>query len=425
MAKKKQSGKELAFYLLQIFATFFWLTLLILIQEVSELKVVLVLAIILQILAIVFLVLSLWEKKAMKAAEKASEQAHNEKVMELARREFEKVDLNIDEAKLTALLEPQRVNIQALQKKYDKPNFGVALPGPLVIITLAIVAVQEWHKGKIYDKLTLAKRDFYNDYRRCITNPLLDACFPGYKYYPAQGITSEELVKLNVFSLGFFDKVTSEDYVEGTYKNIHYHQSDLIAQSRSSKSTITFFRGRVGIYEYAKSGFTGQVIISAKDYGSRINNGGLNKVEMESMEFNKTFDVYADTPHTAYFVLTPHFMEHIMNLNAQGDLYVRIVEGNICILRNHVTGMFEPDLTKPLDIKFEIGRSHYELKEIERFIDVLNIEGMPKEPKVTVAYSKPANDTKQSPDSLGDTAAIAANEPETTLEPPKFKLKKM
>ena len=279
------------------------------------------------------------------------------------------------------MLEPQRVNIQTLQKKYDKPKFGVTLPGPLVIITLVIVAIQEWQKNRIKEKLDIAKNAFYNDYRRRIAEPLLNTCFPGYKYYPAQGITKEELVKLNVFHTISLSKVMSEDYVEGTYKNIHYHQSDLIAKDVKSKSTTTFFKGRIGIYDYRKSGFTGELIITSKKYVTYINNGGLNKIEMESMEFNRTFNVYADTPHTAYFILTPHFMEHIMDLNSYGDLYIRIVEDKICILRNHVTGMFEPDLTKPIDIKLEIGRSYFELKEIERFIDVLNIEGTPAEPK--------------------------------------------
>ena len=126
----------------------------------------------------------------------------------------------------------QRANIQALQKKYSKPGFGVGLPGPLVIITFAIVAIQQWQKNKLKKKLDIAKVEFYNEYRRRIANPLLDTCFPGYKYYPSQGIAKEELKKLNVFNLGNFDEVITEDYVEGTYKNIHYHQSDLIVKAR-------------------------------------------------------------------------------------------------------------------------------------------------------------------------------------------------
>lgn len=435
MAKKQITEKALAFRMFQVLAAFFFGVFFmftffnILVSKLNGeeaekmpgLGKVLVAAIIFQIIAIVFFILS----KRESDAKKAEEQAYNESVIKLARREFEQVDLNIDETSLITLLEPQRVNIQTLQKKYDKPMFGISLPGPLVIITLVIVAIQHWQKDRLKDKLDTAKTTFYNDYRRRIAEPLLDTCFPGYKYYPAQGVTKEELVKLNIFNPGFLDRVITEDYVEGTYKNIHYHQSDLIAKDWNSKSTTTVFSGRAGIYDYMKSGFAGELIITSKKYGSYINNGGLNKIEMESMKFNNTFNVYADTPHTAYFILTPHFMEHIMDLNAQGDLYIRFVEDKICILRNHVAGMFEPDLTKPLDIKFEIGRSHYELKEIERFIDVLNIEGMPEEPKVKNEYNKSANDYEGSFGSLTENTTKATNEPESTSGTSKFKLKKI
>lgn len=434
MAKKQITEKQLTFRFFQIFAAFFLATFFmftffnILVaklngeeaEKMPGLGKILLVGIILQIIAIVFLILSKRESDAKKAAE----QAYNESVIELARREFEQVDLDIDETSLITLLEPQRVNIQTLQKKYDKPKFGVSLPGPLVIITLVIVAIQEWQKNRIKEKLDTAKTTFYNDYRRRITEPLLGTCFPGYKYYPSQGITKEELVKLNVFHLANLNKVITEDYVEGTYKNINYHQSDLIAKSGHGSSITTFFNGRVGIYDYRKSGFTGELIITSKKYVTYINNGGLNKIEMESMEFNRTFNVYADTPHTAYFILTPHFMEHIMDLNAYGDLYIRLIEDKICILRNNVTGMFEPDLTKPLDIKLEIGRSHYELKEIERFIDVLNIEGTPEEPTYKGDYNKLAYDYESSSGSLAESTTQVTDEPQTTSTTSKFKLKK-
>lgn len=433
MARKRITGKEFAFRAFQTFAAFFFGVFFlfsffnILVAKLNEeeaqkmpgLGKVLIMAIFLQIIAIVLLI----SLKREKDAKRAEEQAYNESVIALARHEFENVDIDIDETSLITLLEPQRVNIQTLQKKYDKPKFGVTLPGPLIVITLVIVAIQEWQKNRIKEKLDTAKNAFYNDYRRRIAEPLLNTCFPGYKYYPAQGITKEELVKLNVFHTISLSKVMSEDYVEGTYKNIHYHQSDLIAKDVKSKSTTTFFNGRVGIYDYRKSGFTGELIITSKKYVTYINNGGLNKIEMESMEFNRTFNVYADTPHTAYFILTPHFMEHIMDLNAYGDLYIRIVEDKICILRNHVTGMFEPDLTKPLDIKLEIGRSYFELKEIERFIDVLNIEGTPEEPKYKGDYNKSTYDYESSSGSLAESTTKVTDEPKTTSTS-KFKLKK-
>ncbi len=50
--------------------------------------------------------------------------------------------------------------------------------------------------------------------------------------------------------------------------------------------------------------------------------GVYDEVELESVRFNKTFDTYATDRQTAFYILTPHFMEALMRIE-------RLHPGNI------------------------------------------------------------------------------------------------
>ena len=42
-----------------------------------------------------------------------------------------------------------------------------------------------------------------------------------------------------------------------------------------------------------------------------------NKVEFESAEFNRLFDVYSLSPHDAFYLITPQFMERLFSLQSK------------------------------------------------------------------------------------------------------------
>ncbi|MCM1272635.1 MAG: DUF3137 domain-containing protein [Clostridium sp.] len=329
----------------------------------------LVIACILQITAIV---LFIQERKA-KLAAKAIAEAYNTTIERARKIDFEHVDCGIDEAALYNMLEPIRLKICQLELKCKKISHGnIGLPGPLVVITLIIWFIQDHRLKRTKEKLEAEQTNFYTSYRQKIAEPLLQTFFPDYKYMPAQGIPEKEIYDLDIFGNGHSYKAHTEDYVEGTYKNLFYKQSDLTLHYTVNNGMSTTFSGRIGIYDIRQS-FDGHVVICEKNY-TAINLTGLEKVQMENIAFNQIFDVYADQPHQAYYILTPHFMEHIMSLNTLGDLCISFTKDKICILRDETSGMFEPDLDHPLNISHEIDRSYYELKEIQLFIDTLALD---------------------------------------------------
>ena len=130
-------------------------------------------------------------------------------------------------------------------------------------------------------------------------------------------------------------------------------------------------RGRVSVYDFNKS-IQGEMVIKTKETNAYIKN--MEKVVMENLQFNEKFEVYATDAHLVFYVLTPQFMEYLLQLKLWGDTVFRFADDKVYILRNQVSGIFEPNMGNTLDVAYEIGKSYNELKEILDFIDILKLE---------------------------------------------------
>lgn len=354
-------------------------------DQMESTKAVLVVFWILEILAVVFLVLSI-RKRLIRRQEEAQEEALIRQDIQRNREVYDKLDIAINAERTFSVLDPMRQNIYSTQKKLNNlKKRGVAVAGnPIFLIVSIIVnAVRAYQIGKLENKLSEYRTSFYTEYRRSIAEPVLRNCFDSYRYLPEQGFSSGELKDFELFTI--VDRVYTEDYIEGNYKNVGYRQSDVIIEHYMQDSYRTVFSGRLAVYDFKKN-LQGQIAIIEKGY-SGASLTGMQKVQMENMAFNQKFHVYATNAHVAFYLLTPQFMEYIMDLNARGELYIRFSANKVFLLRNHIKGVFQPDMRTALDIQYEIGKSYNEIKEILNFIDILNLDKVADEANLRAAYS--------------------------------------
>jgi hypothetical protein len=101
---------------------------------------------------------------------------------------------------------------------------------------------------------------------------------------------------------------------------------------------------------------------------SRRNN--LDKVTLDSLEFEKEFVVYADNPIDANYILTHSMMERILDLkkNINDQIYISFQKQNVYIAVNNFGGIFQYqvniDFNKERVLTFE---------NIEQHIDLLHL----------------------------------------------------
>lgn len=309
---------------------------------------------------------------------KLDNEAYEEKIrrdIQKNREIYQTLNLATNRERLFAILEPLRIRICKNQKKIDsimkRANVQVFL------VDIIVKAIDSYRLPKLKDKQDADYAAFYMEYKKGIVEPILQQFFGEICYKPAQGLSDKELLEFDQYwKGGRLALAESEDYLEGAYKGVGYRQADLKEKNRSDASALynetTRFHGRISIFDFKKK-LDGDIIIKSQE-SSRVNVRDMKKVEMENIQFNSRFDVYAANEHTAYYLLTPQFMEYLLQLDIRRETVLGFLENKIVFLRNGVNGIFEADMDKPLDVQYEIGKSYNELKEIMDFIDVLKLE---------------------------------------------------
>lgn len=117
------------------------------------------------------------------------------------------------------------------------------------------------------------------------------------------------------------DRYRGEDYISGRYKDVNFEVADVEmkerVERRDSKGnrTVTYqtyFKGRWYIYKFERL-FEGTLKLS-QGRGFNMQTRGLEKIDTESIVFNKTFAIFASSKEYAFYHLTPRIIEKFSEL---------------------------------------------------------------------------------------------------------------
>jgi len=139
-----------------------------------------------------------------------------------------------------------------------------------------------------------------------------------------------------------WNKISGSDLIEGIYKGVKFHFSDIHLEheknSGKSKSRTTRFKGQWLIIDLKKE------IPWFVELRHRGAIKAKSDVETENIEFNRMFQIITKDPHTAFYVLTPHFIEYIIKAKrrANAEMYMKIIGKQIYIALHNGRDLFEP-----------------------------------------------------------------------------------
>ncbi len=152
------------------------------------------------------------------------------------------------------------------------------------------------------------------------------------------------------------DRYHTEDYLSGKIAGVQFESSDVKLEEKHVRHTKngtqttweTYFMGRVFIFEFNKS-FDGY--LQVLESGRPTVNRKYNKVKMESVKFNKKFKTFSTSDHSAFYVLTPHFMEALMEFekNNKGVIRFSFIDNLLYIGIDNRKDTFELKMFRKLD----------------------------------------------------------------------------
>ena len=229
-------------------------------------------------------------------------------------------------------------------------------------------------------------RDAFNAlYKNKIVVEAMNRICTDINFDTQKGISRSVIASTEMMNMG--DIFSSNDYVTGKYKNINFEMSDVHIQQESTDSEghttyYTLFKGQWYIFDFNKE-FKANIQVRGKHFYN-AKRGRLfakkeekfKKVELEDMEFNNLFKVYAQNELDAFYVLTPGTMSRIKEIGnkIKGTLLFCFIGNYLHVAVHNNKDFFEASIFKKIDLEKAIAKTNEEISAIADFVDILSLD---------------------------------------------------
>ena len=175
-------------------------------------------------------------------------------------------------------------------------------------------------------------------------------------YDPNGGIDFNELNSLRFAA--YPDRYHLSDYIRSSYNGVDYELCDCHFEekrvTRDSKGNrqvhyVTYFKGRAIKIDFKRDLNINMKLVNQGPMGFSSEN--LSKFETEVIDFNKTFKCYVDNSENGFYILTPVFIQKLMELEKmfRGGLVVIFKHNNLYVLINDSHDSLEFSINKPIE----------------------------------------------------------------------------
>ena len=285
-------------------------------------------------------------------------------------------------------IENLRIDTNKKIKKYNRISFIICGLSIVVIIIMALL-INLYLLFLLYGvfmmiiissiitigKTSKSVNKFTDLYKEKIVSNVFKKIFDDVEYIPGKGIEEKILEDTQLIYTG--DRYYSNDYIKGKYKNINFEFSDVHISEKHEDSDgdttyTTIFSGQWMIFDFNKS-FKSKLSIATKYFGI-VNH--VRNVELEDIDFNKNFSVWAEHEEDAFYLLTPNYMEKIKRLkdDIKSNFSLCFVNNKLYIGLDNSKDLFEPNMKINIDIKKEEEKIKDEIKIMTKFIDDLKLD---------------------------------------------------
>lgn len=225
------------------------------------------------------------------------------------------------------------------------------------------------------------KKKFEIKVKRGVINSFLKF-FGDFRWSSKESVTEDEILDSKLVEI--ITKLDSDDYFEGTYKDLKIVISENKITQGTGKNSTTTFEGLFIKLKMRKQVDSHTIVAQDGSFEKFMTNfylpskfEGLEKTELEDPEFNKMFDVHTDDEVGARYILTVSFMERLKRLkevyNAK-DIRASFKGNTLLIALYCKKDMFVlGDVRKPVTDSGEIQTLFEEFAAVLSIVDVLNL----------------------------------------------------
>ena len=228
-------------------------------------------------------------------------------------------------------------------------------------------------------QITRVNKEYKAIYKDIFVEEPIVKNFDNAIYLPTKGFISADVSSFNLVKMG--NRFSSEDYIKASYMGVPFEVSDVTVQYHTSgknSHTTTYFRGRMMIFDFPER-IANSVRIYSNTFKYRAGEGffgkmhNADKIELESIDFNRMFDVYSASDFDTYYLLTPLFMERLMKLAAKYKSVALNAYGNrIVIGFNELNNAFDAkNMFEKISYPEEMAKIQDDIDDIKDIISTI------------------------------------------------------
>lgn len=258
---------------------------------------------------------------------------------------------------------------------YKEFNAFLIIPSLFFIFFVNLIAF-------VITCLISKKQNAYElEFKQVIIKKLIDNFYDNLEYYPLKEMPERIYEKPNYNE--YYNEYHSEDYFEGQIKNKYYidmaevfteHvETHTDSEGNTHTTRTTIFHGL-----FAKVTSEKSITSELRIVQDKIGKYNKNRLNMDSSEFEKYFDVITDNKIIAMQLLTADVMEEMIEFENKTNMkYDIVVKENEIYLRFHCGDMFEPQsVRKGIINKAQLEKYFYMLNFTynlsNRLIELIN-----------------------------------------------------
>lgn len=242
--------------------------------------------------------------------------------------------------------------------------FGIAKFGMIIPIVMGCIPIDVIIYMVFHVTMSGKNSKYNNEFKEKIVNKLIENFFTNVDYVPLKGIPREMYEKPKYD--GYYNRYCSDDYIDATINDkyslkIGEVTTKKVEQHRSSNGSTTTSTTIIFSGLFIKINLGESVENTLKITRDNIIYG-KEKIEMDSQEFEKYFDVGAKFRLFGMEILTPDIMELLVDfrkvLKDNFDIY--IIDDSMYI-RLHVGPMFESVINETETIDKVTVKKYYDI----------------------------------------------------------------
>lgn len=235
-----------------------------------------------------------------------------------------------------------------------------------------------------------SKKDWYVDnFKEKVIREIISYLHPGILYTPSKFISSKEYKASGLFRHKY-DYYDGDDYLQGVYKNVSFHCSELHTQYDRTVGPManyetTIFKGLFFVADLNVNVWGNTYIwtrgeeqtggsIAEKQY-RYMPLPQVYKVRSEDTAFDKIFSLYSTNPNEAKMILNREMTDRMVKFKTQinRDIVFSIIAGKFYAAVPFDEDLLEPSVTNP-DDKEQIKQFFFTVLLILSIINQLRLD---------------------------------------------------